>query len=114
MQIADRKIVLKESLMAMRNSLEASYNMRTNVTEEGQFINAWKTDTPDFVIFSDYRRNEGLRRINDVIETIDSAVSSLEKCDYQTASRLYLETLTTVAFLTKWARVLEKTRTKVD
>ncbi len=113
MQTVDRKIVLKESLLAMRNSLESSYKMRTTVTEEGRLLDAWQSDTPDFVIFSDYRRNEGLRRIKDVIEVIDSAVTNLDNCDYQTASRVYLETLTSVAFLTKWARVLEKSRNRI-
>jgi len=114
MQTIDRKVVLRESLLAMRNSLESSYKMRTNVNEESRLLDAWKTDTPDFVVFSDYRRNEGLRRIKDVIEVIDNAITNLNNCDYQTASRVYLETLTSVAFLTKWARVLEKSRNTIE
>ena len=59
-----------------------------------------------FIIYP--RRNEGKRRLRDIVEVIDNAVKSLEDCDYQNASKIYLETLSTVAMLTKWACVLEK------
>ena len=43
-----------------------------------------------------------------IVEVIDIAVENIEDCSYQMASKLYLETLTTVAMYTKWAVVLEK------
>ncbi|MHA1882456.1 MAG: hypothetical protein ACTSUO_05370 [Candidatus Thorarchaeota archaeon] len=108
MQVTDRKSVLKDSLIAMKNSLTSSYFMKTRVTEESGLLKAWADSELDYVVFSDYRRNEGNRRLKDIVEVIDTAVESLEDCTYQTASKLYLETLTTVAMYTKWACVLEK------
>lgn len=108
MQVSDRKSVLKDSLIAMKNSLVSSYLMKTRVVEMSGLLEAWNSPEPDYVVFSDYRRNEGKRRLKDIIEVIDIAVEDLDECDYQKASKLYLETLTTVAKLTKWACVLEK------
>ena len=108
MQVTDRKSVLKDSLTAMKNSLVSSYYMKTRVVEESGLLKAWDSSKPDYVVFSDYRRNEGRRRLKDIIEVIETAVEELDECNYQMASKLYLETLTTVAKLTKWACVLEK------
>ncbi len=105
-QVANNK-VLVESLTAMRNSLLSSYEMRTNVTEEGLLIRALRNHDTDYVVFSDYRRNTGRRRIEDALEIIDVAVQELETTEPKQASRIYLSTLKSVAKLSKMASVLE-------
>ncbi|MDF1541168.1 MAG: hypothetical protein P1Q69_19880 [Candidatus Thorarchaeota archaeon] len=108
-QVANNK-VLVESLTAMRNSLLSSYEMRTNVTEEGILIRALRNPDTDYVVFSDYRRNTGKRRIDDALEIIDTALQELEVTDPKQASRVYLNTLKSVAKISKMASVLEYSR----
>ncbi len=107
-ELEDRKYVLKNSLLAMKKSLLSSYDMRTNVIEERFLLEAWGAHHPDYVVFSDYRRNDGWRRIRDVAEIIDRCLRELDTCDYRTASKLYLDTLNSVALHTKHAHLLEK------
>jgi len=102
-----RTDALKKSLLVMKNSLISSYELKTTAREEFLFEKAWKNEEPDYLIFSDYRRNEGRRRILDAAEIIDGAVEQLDSCDQIAASKLYLETLNAVALLTKWAGILE-------
>ena len=94
--------------MAMKNSIKSSYELGTAVKEQQRFLKAWDPTQFEYVVFSDYRRNEGLRRIEDVTEVIDTALKKLESCDTFSASALYLETLRTVAMFTKWAKFLEE------
>ena len=103
----DRRYVLKDSLLAMKRSLLTSYEMKTYVEEEGKLLHFMGKNKPDYVVFADYRRNEGRRRILDAIEIIDDTVSKIESSDYSTCSVMYLNTLQAVAKLTKLARVLE-------
>jgi hypothetical protein len=91
----------------MKTSLASSYDMSTVVDEQKRFLNAWEKDNLEYIIFSDYRRNEGKRRLRDIMEVIDTALVRLDECDTKTASKLYLDTLKTVALFSKWAKVLE-------
>lgn len=99
--------VLVESLVAMRNSLQSSYDMKTNVTEESLLLDAFRKSDADYVVFSDYRRNEGKKRIEDALEIIDNAVSTIEEINSKEAARLYLQTLKSVAKISRMASVLE-------
>jgi hypothetical protein len=81
--------------------------MKTNVFEENQLLKAFRRHDAEYVVFSDYRRNDGKRRIEDALEIIDTAVSKLEKIDSKEASRVYLQTLKSVARISKMASVLE-------
>lgn len=107
MQQLENNKVLVESLIAMRNSLLSSYEMRTTVTEESLLIRALRDREEDYIVFSDYRRNDGRRRIEDALEIIDSAVTEIGYTDTKQASRVYLNTLKSVARLSKMASVLE-------
>ncbi|MHA2140183.1 MAG: hypothetical protein ACXADF_04180 [Candidatus Thorarchaeota archaeon] len=107
MNSVSRREVWKDSLIAMKTSLASSYDMSTVVDEQKRFLNAWEKDNLEYIIFSDYRRNEGKRRLRDIMEVIDTALVRLDECDTKTASKLYLDTLKTVALFSKWAKVLE-------
>ncbi|MFW9804828.1 MAG: hypothetical protein ACFFFC_19385 [Candidatus Thorarchaeota archaeon] len=104
---ASRHEVWKESLIAMKTSLASSYDMSTAVDEQRRFLNAWEKSNLEYMVFSDYRRNEGKRRLRDIMEVIDNAIVRLDDCDTVTASRVYLDTLKTVSLFSKWAKVLE-------
>lgn len=103
----ERKEIWKESLRKMKTSLASSYDMTTSADEERKFLSAWENGSLEYIVFSDYRRNEGRRRLHDVVEVIDSALGKLDNCDDVRASFLYLDTLKTVALFSKWAKVLE-------
>ena len=107
MQQAEKNKILVESLIAMRNSLLSTYEMKTHVTEESLLLKAFRRPNSEYVVFSDYRRNDGKRRIQDAMEVIDSAVGEIEKTDSRQASRVYLQTLKAVARISKMASVLE-------
>ena len=107
MQQAEKNKILVESLIAMRNSLLSTYKMKTNVTEESLLLQAFKRPSSEYVVFSDYRRNEGKRRIEDAMEVIDRAIGELEETDSRQASTMYLQTLKAVARISKMASVLE-------
>jgi hypothetical protein len=102
-----RREVWKDSLVAMKASLASSYDMSTAVDEQKRFVNAWEKEDLEYMVFSDYRRDEGKRRLKDVMEVIDKALARLDDCDTKTASKVYLDTLKTVALFSKWAKVLE-------
>jgi len=87
--------------------LLSSYEMKTNVSEENMLLRAFRTPDTDYVVFSDYRRNDGRRRIDDAIEIIDNAVVEMEEKDARDASKVYLQTLKSVARISKMASVLE-------
>ncbi|MFQ5834055.1 MAG: hypothetical protein ACE5H4_15230 [Candidatus Thorarchaeota archaeon] len=107
MDLRTRREVWKDSLRAMKTSLATSYDMSTAVDEQRRFLNAWQEQDLEYMVFSDYRRNDGRRRLRDVMEVIDTALERIDSCDTSTASQLYLDTLKTVALFSKWARVLE-------
>ena len=107
MSSISRREVWKDSLIAMKTSLASSYDMSTAVDEQRRFLNAWEKGDLEYMVFSDYRRNEGKRRLRDVMEVIENAIAKLDDCDTDTASRVYLDTLKTVALFSKWAKVLE-------
>ncbi len=107
MQQGEKNQVLVDSLLAMKNSLLSSYEMKTTVKEEGLLLRGLTKEGPEYIVFSDYRRNDGRRRILDAIEMIDNAIYKLENMDYRNASKVYLDTLKSVAIITKMANVLE-------
>jgi hypothetical protein len=91
----------------MKTSLASSYEMSTAVEEQRKFLTAWEGQGLEYIVFSDYRQNDGRRRLRDTVEVIDYALERIDECDTKTASRLYLDTLKTVALFSKWAKVLE-------
>jgi len=91
----------------MRTSLSSSYDMGTTADEQRKFVTAWENGSLEDIVFSDYRRNEGRRRLQDIMEVIDNALTEIDRCESTDASSLYLETLKTVALFSKWAKVLE-------
>ncbi len=99
--------VCKESLLAMRQSLQSSYEFGSSLLEEALFAEAWSEKKPDYFVFSDYRRNEGLRRLRDVLEIIDYALLLLEEGDDQAPSEIYTRTMKSVSMVKQWARILE-------
>jgi hypothetical protein len=109
MDSGEKNRVLIDSLLAMRSSLMSSYEMKTNVREEGLLLRGLTKEAPEYLVFADYRHNEGRRRLLDAVETIDSAVKTLPEMEYRNASVLYLTTLRSVAKITRMANVLECT-----
>ncbi len=108
MQGTDRKEVWRTSLAAMKKSLVSTYELGTSTSEEESFANAWQAGGPDYVVFSDYRRNEGRRRILDVADIIDGAIERIVgSTNEQNAAHVYLDTLRAVILYTNWARILE-------
>ena len=104
---SDNRDVWRQSLSAMKASLENSYEFKTIVHEEAKLIEGLSDDNKDYVVFSSYRRNAGRRRLNDIKSVIDTALEKLDCCDSEEASMVYLETLKTVTMQTRWAAVLE-------
>ncbi|MEM2142267.1 MAG: hypothetical protein QXQ81_03305 [Candidatus Thorarchaeota archaeon] len=102
-----RKELWKQSLLQMKQSLLSTYDLNTTAEEEERFIKAWSGHGDRYVIFSGYRRNEGRKRILDIADVIDRAIADIETREDREASRLYIETLRSVALCSNWARVLE-------
>jgi hypothetical protein len=107
MVTSEKRDVWRQSLSAMKASLESSYEFKTIVHEEARLIEGLKDVNKDYVVFSSYRRNAGRRRLNDIKSLIDSALEKLGCCDSEEASLVYLETLKSVMMQTRWASVLE-------
>jgi len=108
MQESNRKDVWRRSLAAMKKSLVSTYELESSSSEEEVFANAWRKEGPDYVIFSDYRRNDGLKRILDISEMIEGAIEKIgSSTNEQTAAHVYLDTLRAVILYTNWARILE-------
>lgn len=107
MVISEKRDVWRESLSAMKKSLESTYDFKTVVQEEARLIAGLKDDKKDYVVFSSYRRNAGKRRLNDIKNLIDTAIDKFDCCDSKEASLIYLETLRSVMMQTRWALVLE-------
>ncbi|MBD3406367.1 MAG: hypothetical protein GF411_09675 [Candidatus Lokiarchaeota archaeon] len=114
MELSDKRHVWKDSLLAMKNSLMTTYEMMTAVEEERILIRALTGNGYDYIKFAGYRRNEGFRRFTDVAEMIDTAIHEIEQSSLQQASMIYLRTLRSVALLSKWAKVLEKSTNGLD
>ena len=110
---SDKRDVWRQSLSAMKASLENSYEFKTIVQEESRLIDGLTNVRKDYVVFSGYRRNVGRRRLDDVKSVIDTALEKIECCESEEASRIYLETLKAVTMQTRWASILEKL-TKYD
>ncbi len=102
----------RDSLIAMRNSLVSTYELGTAFHEQEHFIEAWESGEGEIVVFCDYRRNEGRRRLLDVTELIDQALARIEQSDSLEASMIYTETLRAIALVTKWVKVLETSVTR--
>ncbi|MHA1779621.1 MAG: hypothetical protein ACTSYL_01985 [Candidatus Thorarchaeota archaeon] len=103
----DRKTIWHNSLQAMKKSLLGTYEFRTIVSEQERFLKSWCPEAPDYTVFSDYRRNEGRRRIHDILEVIDDALARLEHCDNREAAMIFHNTMKQVALFTKVASILE-------
>jgi hypothetical protein len=101
------KHVLIESLNSMKNSLENAYEFKTRVEEEAKLLEGLGEKYRGYRVFSDYRRNEGRRRFNEISEFINGALNNLECCDAQKISSIYLDTLKGVLLQTRWIQVLE-------
>lgn len=99
---------IRDSLLAMKESIQSSYELSTAMMEQEMFITAWSQDV-DYLVFSGYRRNEGFKRIQDITELIDSALAIIEQADSRTASAIYLRTLKRVAMLAHLAQMIEMT-----
>ncbi|MFX1483377.1 MAG: hypothetical protein ACFFCP_09330 [Promethearchaeota archaeon] len=97
----------KQNLSAMKSNLEKTYEFDTFAKEESNLINALKRTKKEYVVFSDYRRNEGRRRFEDVKELIDNALQQIEYCDSNEAMLVYFRTLRSVSKQTRWVKVLE-------
>jgi hypothetical protein len=104
---SEKSDVWRESLSAMKTSLESTYDFKTVVHEEARLIEGLKSVKKDYVVFSSYRRNAGKRRMNDIKSLIDTAIDKFDCCDSKEASLIYLETLRAVMMQTRWASVLE-------
>lgn len=107
MVASQNKLVLTESLSAMKESLECAYDFRTRVEEEALLLEGLRTKSRDYLVFAGYRRNEGRRRFNEVSELIKNALNDIESCDSKKASSIYLDTLKGVLLHTRWVQVLE-------
>lgn len=107
MVISEKRDVWKQSLSAMKTSLESTYEFKTVVHEEARLIQGLKDVKKDYIVFSSYRRNAGKRRMNDIKSLIDAALEKLDCCDSKEASLVYLETLKSVMMQTRWVAVLE-------
>jgi hypothetical protein len=108
-----KRDVWRQSLSAMKASLENSYKFKTVVQEETRLIDGLTTAKKDYIVFSGYRRNAGQRRLDDVKSVIDTALERIECCESKEASLIYLDTLKAVTMQTRWASILEKL-TKYD
>ncbi|KXH74292.1 MAG: hypothetical protein AM326_09985 [Candidatus Thorarchaeota archaeon SMTZ-45] len=104
---SDKRDVWRESLGAMKASLEKSYEFKTIVQEEEQLIQGLRDISKNYVVFSGYRRNDGKRRMNDIKSMIDSAIEEIDCCDSKEASSIYLQTLKAITMQTRWASILE-------
>lgn len=104
---SEKSDVWRESLSAMKASLESTYEFKTVVHEEARLIEGLRDVKKDYVVFSSYRRNAGKRRMNDIKSLIDTAIEKFDCCDSKEASLIYLETLRSVMMQTRWASILE-------
>ncbi|NHI89537.1 MAG: hypothetical protein EAX87_08445 [Candidatus Thorarchaeota archaeon] len=107
MASSENRDIWRKSLSAMKASLESSYEFKTVVQEEARLIKGLKDIKKDYVVFSDYRRNTGKRRLEDIKTVIDTALERIANCDSREASQIYLETLKAVTLQTRWAAILE-------
>jgi hypothetical protein len=90
----------------MKMSLVTSFQARTRMLEDELFEQAWESRRDlDFI---GYRQNEGKRRLEDITDVIDNALSQLDKCDYKTAAQIYHDTLSAVAMFSRWGSFLEQ------
>jgi hypothetical protein len=101
------KEACRESLMVMKRSLLSSYELGSTLLEEALFVEAWTSGSQPYLVFSDYRRNDGLRRLKDVLDIIDYAILTLEDTSEQSASEVYMKTLRSVSMVKQWASILE-------
>jgi len=92
----------------MRNSLQSSYEMERSVEERIRHSRPAVLYDARQVPCIDCQHNEGLKRIKQIIDLIDSAVKQLDQCDSAGASNIYLRTLEAVALISRHAKVAEK------
>jgi len=103
----DKKETWKQNLSSMKENLQKDYDFKTIVQEESKLFSALKSTKQEYVIFSDYRRNEGRRRFEDVKDLIDEALVKIDCCESEDALLVYFRTLKSVSQQTRWAKVLE-------
>jgi hypothetical protein len=105
--ITEKKETWKNNLTTMKSNLQKSYDFKTIVQEESKLIEGLKSTKRDYLVFADYRRNEGRRRFEDVKNLIDDALAKIDCCDSDDALLVYFRTLKSVSKQTRWAKVLE-------
>ncbi len=104
---AESKHVLIESLNAMKRSLQSTYDLKTFVDEETRLLRGLGSEYHGYYVFSDYGRNEGKRRFNEITDLIGKAVTEIECCDSEKAATIYLQTLKAVLLQSRWVKILE-------
>ena len=107
MVASESKHVLIESLSAMKKSFESAYEFKTRVEEEKLLLEGLGEKYRGYVVFSDYRRNEGKRRFNELSELFNGALDEIGGCDSKQASSIYHHTLKGVLLQVRWMQVLE-------
>lgn len=108
MVASESRHLLIETLSSMKKSLESAYEFRTRVEEEALLLEGLGEKYRGYHVFSDYRRNEGRRRFNEISEFINGAMDNLHCCESKNASSIYLNTLKGVLLQTRWIQVLEE------
>ncbi|MHA1882457.1 MAG: hypothetical protein ACTSUO_05375 [Candidatus Thorarchaeota archaeon] len=101
------KEACKESLIIMKRSIQSSYTMNSDLKEQELFVEAWTAQKSEYLVFSDYHRNDGFRRLQDVLDIIDRALIKLEKNKDLSPSEIYLQTIKSVSLVKQWSKILE-------
>ncbi len=107
MNTDDPREIWRSSLRAMRNSLLGTYEITTTAEEQRRFLQCWTGEDKNYDVFAGYRRNEGRRRILDILEVIDEGIRRLEECDMRTGAKVFHETVEQVALFSRVAQLLE-------
>ncbi len=98
--------IWKDSLLAMRNSLQSSYEIEKSVLEREECSKPNHLPDAEQVLSFGCRHNEGLKRIKQISDIIDNAVIQIDRCDSAGASNIYLRTLEAIALLSKRVKVI--------
>ena len=114
MNAEDPRQIWRSSLVAMRNSLLGTYEITTTAEEQEKFLQCWTPGEPRYIVFSDYKRNEGLRRIRDILDVIDEGIRKIDECEIREAARVFHKTVEQVALFSRVAQILEHFREQLE